>query len=216
MPAPTPPFATSAQVASFMPSLANGSDFTSSSTPPKATVDSVLALVSSQIEMTFGQAGYLVPLAEIDGENWPSSQTSYLQLLAIMGTAGMVGGNVVKPAPALAPGRSGGTGNVFYDFFTGELKKIFDGQRATVRFRAKYYLGTPAERLISEPSGPTTDFFEGKYDPTRWLSFEAMTDKIRAIQIAQTDLMVQWDYLYGLFNQPFGASRYETWPENYV
>jgi hypothetical protein len=210
MAAPTPPFATTEQVALFMPSLINSaSDFTESSTPKKSTVESVLALVSSQIEITFGQAGYLVPLTEIDGESWLSSQSSYLQLLTIMGTASMVGGNVLKPAPATTTARVG-SGNVFKDFFDAELKKI-----PISRFRARYYIGTQAEKMLSEPMGPMSDYLEGYYDPTMYLSFENMTNKIRAIQLAQTDLAVNWDYLYGIFDQPLGYTVYELY-ESYL
>lgn len=207
MAAPTPPFATTEQVAEFMPAFIEfASDFTASSTPKKSSVSSVLALVSSQIEISFGQAGYLLPLTEIDGETWPTSQTSYLQLLTIMGTVGMTGGKMLNPAGALTSARQVGSGNLFKDFFDTEIKKI-----PVSRFRARFYIGTQAEKMLSEPMGPTTDFFEGYYDPMRYLSFEETTNKIRAIEQSMTDLMVNWDYLYGLFDQPLGYTRYEIW-----
>lgn len=207
MAAPTPPFATTEQVAEFMPAfIEHASDFTQASTPRKSSVSSVLALVSSQIEMSFGMAGYLVPLTEISGETWPTSQTSYLQLLTIMGTVGMIGGKALNPAGALTSARQVGSGNLFKDFFDTELKKI-----PISRFRARYYIGTQAEKMLSEPMGPTTDFFEGKYDPTRYLSFEETTNKVRAIEKSMTDLMVNWDYLYSLFDQPLGYTKYEIW-----
>lgn len=205
MAAPTPPFATTEQVAEFMPAfLESASDFTASSTPKKNSVSSVLALVSSQIEMAFGMAGYLVPLTEMADETWPTSQTSYLQLLTIMGTVSMVGGKMLNPSGALTSARQVGSGNLFKDFFDTEIKKI-----PVSRFRARYYIGTQAEKMLSEPMGPTTDFFEGYYDPTRYLSFEETTNKIRAIEYSMAGLMVNWDYLYNLFGQPLGYTRLE-------
>ena len=210
MAAPTPPFATTEQVAEFMPAfIDDATDFTQASTPRKSSVSSVLALVSSQIEITFGQAGYLVPLTELDGESWPSSQTSYLQLLTIMGTVGMTGGKMLNPAGALTSARQVGSGNGFRDFFEGELKKI-----PISRFRARYYIGTQAEKMLSEPMGPTTDFFEGHYDPTRYLPLEQMTNKIRAIEKSMTDLRINWDYLYGIFTQPLGYTVYELYEDH--
>ncbi len=220
MAAPSPPFATSEMVAVMLPTKLGreATDFTNDgqTTPSKAVVEQHIDWVSSQIEMQFGMAGYVVPLDEISGETWPTSQTFYLQFLTTLGTTAISGGYSLKPAPALSPSRGGGTGNVFQVLFDIEMKKIHwvsssGRDKSTLRFRAAYYAGTPAEQLVTLPMGPTTDFMEGKFDPYRELSNWQIADKQMAIEQSMTDLNINWDHLYSLFdiNKGLGVSIYE-------
>ena len=220
MAVPSPPFATSAMVAAFLTvKLNSASDFSANTIPTDTAVDQMLTWVSSQVEMQFSMAGYKVPLATISGETWPTSQTYYLQLTTTMGAAAMAGGHTQKPAPALAPGtgQRGGSGNVLQDLFQKELDKIYRPGRlqdqgvTTLRFRAQYYAGSPAERVVVQPKGPTTDFMEGKFDPMRHLSLWDISDRILQIQATMEDLDVNWDYLYSLFDldKGLGTSVYE-------
>lgn len=209
MAAPTSPYATTGEVAAFVPAqIKHQDDFSAATSPQKNTVTTVISLVSSHIDIQFSQAGYILPFSEMTGESWPAHQTAYLKLLTIMGTVGM-SGMVTKPAPALAPGRQGGTDNIFDQFFKAELKKIYDGSHTHLGFRAAHYIGSPAERKLSLPQGPTTEFLEGYFDPARYLPFVDMTNKMRAIEQTNLYLEVQWDYMYGLLNQGFGASIFE-------
>lgn len=216
MAAPSPPFATSAAVAAMMPTTVHGaSDFddVGGTVPTKSAVTTVINLISSQVEMQFQMAGYVVPLAVVSGESWPSSQTTYLQLVTTLGAAAMAGGHGMKPLPALGPGRTGGTGNIFQDLYEKELRKIYDQRtnRTYLHFRADYYAGSAAEKAILTPKGPTTDFLEGKHDPMRYLSNWEITDKILDIQRSMSELEISWDYLYSVFsiNKGFGTSEYE-------
>lgn len=208
MSAPTSPFATSAQVGFFLPNLLVGAtDFSASTKPTKNAVDSIIGWVSSQIEMQFGSAGYLVPLTVITGESWPTSQTNFLAMITCLGTAAYVGGHSLKPAPAVAPGREGGTGNLFQNLFNAELEKIWDGRSTRLRFRARYYAGTPAEEALAQPMGPGSDFMEGQFDPTRYGTVWEVTESMRAVQLAIRDLEIDWDYLYAYksFNAGLGS-----------
>lgn len=220
MAAPSPPFATSAMVATLLSvKLNKATDFSSSTIPTDTQVDQFLTWVSGQVEMQFSMAGYKVPLATISGETWPTSQTYYLQLVTTLGAAAMAGGHSQKPAPALAPGsgQRGGSGNILQDLFQGELDKIYRPGRlqnqgvTAIRFRAQYYAGSPAERVVVQPKGPTTDFMEGKFDPMRHLSLWDISDRMLQIQQTMEDLDVNWDYLYNLFSlqKGLGTSNYE-------
>lgn len=220
MTAPSPPFATSAAVAYLLQTfLQMGTDFDEvETTPRKSTVEQHITWVSAQVEMQFQMAGYVVPLATVSGETWPSSQTTYLQLVTSFGAAALSGGHSLRPAPALGPGQPGSSGNIFQDMFQQELRKIFTPPvgiggvgKTFLKFRAQYYAGTPAEEAISLPKGPTTDFWEGHYDPMRQLSNWDIADKVLAIQQSMTDLEISWDYLYSLFDlqKGFATSIYE-------
>ncbi len=141
-------------------------------------VDSYLTWVSNQIDMQFQQAGYIVPFVELSGETFPAHQTQYLSLLCALGSAAYAGGWVLKPAPAVARGRDGSTGNVFQDLYEKELTKIWDNSfnRTTIRFRVMAYSGTPAEQSISEPTAPSLDYIEGVMNPEDLVRLEAYTD----------------------------------------
>jgi hypothetical protein len=178
--------------------------------PPKATADQVITWVSSQIDMDFAAAGYKTPFVEITGETWLTAQTNFLALVTCLGTAAHLSGHFLKPAPAVAPGREGGSGNLFQDLFGRELRKIWDGRRTHLKWRADYYAGTPAEMAVKEPTGPVLDFMEGKFDPTRYEGFWDVTETMRQVQMEIKDLELEWDYLYDYesFNMGLGSVRY--------
>lgn len=218
MAAPSPPFTTSEMVAYLLTvKLNKATNFSASTTPTLAAVNQFITWVSAQIEQRFGMAGYKVPLAEISGETWPTSQTTYLQLTATLGAAAMAGGHSQLPAPAMAPAQRGGSGNVLQDMFIAELNNIFTpGRRpgqgtTTMRFRAQYWPDTPAENVTNTPKGPTTDFLEGKFDPMRYLGNWEVANRVLQIQASMEDLNPNWDYLYSLFDldKGFGTSVYE-------
>lgn len=201
MTAPTSPYATSAAVAYMLQvGLFQQSDFTVDTTPSKDAVDQILTWVSSQVDLQFQMAGYKVPFEVLSGESWPMHQTNYLGLITVMGAAAFSGGHTQRPHPALDPGRRGGTGNLHQDLFNAELRKIFDGKRTYLRFRAGYYHQTPAEMALADFKGPTTDFMEGKFDPQMYLDVYDVADRIVAVQEHMKWRNISWDYLYSLFS----------------
>jgi len=203
--APTPPYATSTHVAILLKNLIQGiSDFTEDTSIKKSYVETIISWVSAQIDMQLQSAGYVVPLAEISGETWPTSQTAYLTLVACTGAASYITGAVMKPAPAVGPGREGSAGNVYQAAFESALNKMYLNGKTSVAIRAQYYAGTPAENTLRLPSGPGLDYMEGMYDPTRYQGVWAITDEIRNIQRQVLAADHPWDYLYTMFNVGMG------------
>ena len=84
----------------------------------------------------------------------------------------------------------------FQDLFNRELRKIWDNRRTHLRFRADFYAGTPAEYVVTQPSGPTTDFMEQLFDPTRYLGLWDVTDELRKVQLEIKTIDLNWDYLF--------------------
>lgn len=217
MTAPVSPFTTSAAVAYFAKAMLKGNtDFDDVDTnPKKAVVDTFISMVSAQMEMQFSSAGYYIPLAEIAGETWPTAQTTYLNLVATLGSVAIVGGYSQRPLPAVGPGTSGSSGNVFQDLYNAELQKIYDPatRRTSLNFRANYRIGTPAQITLTDPKGPTSDFLEGRYDPQRYLGLVEVANQIMNIQALMGKSGLDWDYMYGLFgiNKGYGLDG-ETYP----
>ncbi len=209
----TAPYTTSAAVAYLLQvPLIGKPDFDDSTTPTKAVVDQTINWVSAHIDMNLQQAGYVVPLVALTGETWLTSQTNYIQLVATLGAAAMAGGYAQRPAPALGPGRTGSGGNVFYDLYQTELNKIYDPLtgRAQLHLRAQVRIGSMAEKLVTSPMGPTSDFLEGRFDPTRHYDNEKIVTKLLAIQDSLEDLDLNWDYMYGLWiNKGLGQGTFE-------
>jgi hypothetical protein len=174
----------------------------------------MIDLISGQVEMQFQAAGYQLPLTAISGEAWPSSQTVYLQLVTTLGTVAFANGHAQKPSPALAPGRPGGSGNLFQDLFNEEMKKIYDNARGKtfLRFRAAYYHASPAEQVIADFKGPTTDFMEGKYDPQMYGLVWDCANRILEIREEILGRYPSWDFLYNVFDleKGLGPSIYEN------
>jgi hypothetical protein len=160
--------------------LLGATNFSDVSRVPKDTVDQFILWVSASIDMQLSQAGYVIPLQDLAGEAWPIHQTAYLQLATCVGTISLIS-PALLPAPASGPGRSGSSGNVFRDLYQAELNRIWDKQtnNTQLRLRAKFYLGTPAEKAITEPTPPKADF-------SRQLSESGNSDRSRR--------MYFWDY----------------------
>lgn len=179
MSVPTKPYATSSQVALLLPQLMNGlSDFDDSTTTiRKTSVDQYLVWISNELDLQFQQAGYVVPFLELDSETWPEHQSHYLELVTALGAAALTGGHVLKPAPALSPGRGNSSGNIYQDMYNLELRKIWEPfqQRTDIRFRCKAYAGSKAEWSISEPTGMSVDYMVGKRLPEDYMLFEDYT-----------------------------------------
>lgn len=180
-------------------------DFDTVTLPTKAMVDAYINWVDAHIDSQFRQAGYKLPLTYISGEEWPTTQTYYLELLSTLGAASFAGGISLKPAPAVGPSNS--TGNMFRDLYNEEMQRIWDGTRTQIRFRADYYSGTPAETALFLPQGPISDFMEGRYDPMRWELFEEISERMYTIQTRMRDLGIKWDYLNGYQDYTGFSSR---------
>ena len=209
--APTAPYATTTQVAFLMSNLLKGGlDFTDNTTPTNAAVTQVISWVSAAVEMQFSKAGYVLPFAVIGTETWITSQTTYLAFLTAIGSAAYVGGHILKPAPAVGPGRTGAVGNIYQNLFDKEMLGIYNEQFKTtsLRFRANFYLGTPAEHVVTQPEGPTSDWVEGYADPMRWLNMWDMTEKMRVIEGAIHDLGLPFDYMYDVFDIDRGMGEF--------
>ncbi|OGC94081.1 MAG: hypothetical protein A2W25_11910 [candidate division Zixibacteria bacterium RBG_16_53_22] len=176
--------------------LKGASDFSASTTPKNTDVNDIIDWVSSQVDMQFMSAGYKIPFLVLSGETWAMSQTNYLTFVVVNGAAAYAAGHSLKPAPAVAPGREGSSGNIFQDMFDKELRKVWDGRSTRLPWRAQYYYGTKAEELLTQPSGPTTDFIEQRFDPMRFLSMWDMTEELRKVQNEIKDMDIDWDYLY--------------------
>ena len=204
------PYADSEMVALLQKNLVLGAtDFTAKSPLPKNNLDNILIWVSSAVDMQLNQAGYLIPLQDLDGETWPTHQTAYLQLVTILGAIAMIS-PAMKPAPAQGPGRAGSSENTFQTLFNTELTRIYNMQtnRTMLRIRAKFYLGTPAEKAITEPASPKSDYSRnslasGNLDPYKRMYFWDYTMlQNRMVEIFKTDFnwlqLAQLDLTGGL------------------
>lgn len=160
---PIVPYCTSAQVASFLPTLLKGgSDFTAQTFPTKTMVDQYISWISAQVNRAFAEAGYVVPLAAVTGESWDNTQTSYVEYVTIMGAAELAL-RVIKPNPS-GPGRANTLSNIFEVSYKEELQKI---ESAAIRFRANYYMGTLAERAVLNSNKPNYEGYgEDEENPT--------------------------------------------------
>lgn len=172
------PYADSEMVALLQKNLLLGAtNFTAQSPLPKNNLDNILLWVSAAMDMQLSQAGYLIPLQDLTGETWPIHQTAYLQLVAILGAISMIS-PALKPSPAQGPGRTGSSESTFQKLYNTELDRIYNLQtnRTHLRLRAKFYLGTPAEKAITEPASPKSDFSRtslasGNIDPSKRMYF---------------------------------------------
>lgn len=194
---PTSPYCLSSDVAALnITAMSGRSDFDATESGVKlARVNTMIGLVSGQVDMQMVSAGYVVPLAVFPEETWPTHQTTYLQLVCSLGVAAKVFSDLIAPAPHLT--RSGGKlGNLYDEQYNLELRKIYDYRENStrLRMRANWRPGTPVESIMQPPQGPRTDFERGAFDPTNTLSFEDVTELADRIQQAFKDLQVAWDY----------------------
>jgi hypothetical protein len=204
------PYADSEMVALLQKNLLLGAtNFTQHSPLPKNNLDNILVWVSAAIDMQLNQAGYLIPLQDLAGETWPTHQTAYLQLVTILGAIAMIS-PALKPAPAQGPGRTGSSESTFQKLYNTELDRIYSLQtnRTYTRLRAKFYLGTPAEKAITEPASPKSDYSRsslasGHLDPYKRMYFWDYTMlQNRMVEIFKTDFnwlqLAQLDLTGGL------------------
>jgi len=202
--APASPYCTPRQVALLFPQIVKDrEDFADGITKPGRTlVEQYINWISAQIDRSFMGAGWKVPFLALSGESWLVSQTNYLQILAVTGVTGMIS------TPQVAnPTRKGDKRGVFKQEYDKEILSIWEPmkRRTSIRFRAQYYNDTPAEAMLVTAAGPTSDYMEGKYDPTRHESLAEMTRKTQDMQKVFEYLDVPWDYLYSLFDTGVGA-----------
>lgn len=162
--------------------LSPNDNFAPDTWPSQVETSTGILLISAQIDNAFRMAGYVLPFLPLPGEGWPISQTTYLQMLTMLGTAAMVGGHILKPAPT-SRGKPLGGENSLQHLYEKELAKIHNydpirGQeRANSRFRALYYANTPAAKSLAQPIGPMTDTsYLGRVDPSRFYSLRALAD----------------------------------------
>lgn len=178
MTAPVGPYCTSEDVAAFLLNLAPSGDFSTNTTPTKAAVESLIGMYSGWIEARFASIGYFVPWVELDGESWPDFQGAILKLMNALGAAGAISGPVLKPAPAIG-GKRGQADNVLTADFKQFLEQVsVDGHG----IRAKYRVGSKAERFVHDPIGPLTDYLLGYFDATNWqttFEYTAMVESVR-------------------------------------
>lgn len=215
---PTKPYAVSSQVALLLPPLMNNNqDFDDINTVPRKTaVDQYLTWVSNQIDMQFSQAGFVVPFQALEGEQWPEHQTQYLELVCALGAAAMTGGHVLKPAPAISTGRGNSSGNIYQDMFNSELRKIYDGKQSYIRFRSRFYAGTPAEYSITEPLGPSLDYMQGMMNPEDFILFADYTSLKQNIADYITYTYdgiapLNWTDFHGLVSRKMGGYSYGSY-----
>jgi hypothetical protein len=211
MTVPTKPYCSTAQVGLLVPNLlGDKTDFDTDTNPKVSAVEQYISWIGTQIELQFQMAGYVLPFQVMSGETWPQHQTEYLQLTNALGAAAMSGGHVHVPAPAISPGRGQNTGNLYQDLYNKELVKIYNSARGLIgekessqlRFRAAFYAGTPAERAVTEPSGPNLDYMAGKMNPEDFFSFENYTvlrHNIENYIFSNYHYQIDWTEFYDLF-----------------
>ncbi len=204
MPGPVAPYCTTSDVAllniSQLGGLTDFIDQPGPTTPTLARVTSLITFVSAHIDSQLVSAGYIVPLVEVSGEAWPTHQTTYFKMLCAIGTAAKAFGEVMAPAPYLERGGARVPGNIFEEQFKLEMKRLYNmqGDRTSVRLRANWRPGTPAEVVMKLAAGPTTDFEVGRMDPTDTLPFQEVTDIVFGIQANLSKLRIPWDYMTDL------------------
>jgi hypothetical protein len=215
MPALSPPYALSTDVALFLQShLRFAPDFHTESVPTKDTVTNLLSLVSGHIDMQLRMAGYQVPLEAMTDESWPSTQTTWLKLVTCFGTLGFIG-FAIQPLPTAPSDNRRGSGNLYQDMYAAEMAKIYTPVAAwdnrgvsAVRLRASYYPGTAAERALLSPRGASTDFMEGKVDPLMSMTVWEISDSIMYMQEWLRRNRMYYDYMWGLFDVEKGLGQF--------
>ena len=138
---------------------------------------------------------FSIPFLTISGETWPTWQTTLLQMMSAVGAGAIASGHIPLPAPRMSPGREGGSQNVYATMFNSFRTQI---EKSGMGFRGQYYLGKPAEQWCNEPVGPRTDFYDGYYDPTRYMLLADFTDKFKGVFGDMAELDMDWDYIYEL------------------
>ena len=193
MTAPTTPYVTPAIARILSNGLYRGQAPNANSPVSDSDLEQLITWTDAQINNDFRAIGYKVPFLELSGETWPTDQTALLQFWSAIGAMAFATGYVLRPAPQMLPGRSGGERNVYAVLIEQARRDI---REHGFHFRAQTYIGTRAEELITEPQGPITDYGKDYYDPTRYELFHDYTDRIREVYDDMKDLTLEWDYIY--------------------
>lgn len=193
MAVPTTPFTTPAIARVLSTSLYKGRVPDANSPVPEADLEQLILWTDAQIQGDFRKIGYKIPFVAISGETWPTDQTTLLQFWSSVGAMAMATGYVLRPAPQMVPGRSGGERNVYAVLIETARQEI---REHGFHFRAQTYVGTKAEELLTEPQGPRTDYGQDYYDPTRYELMHAYTDRIKELYTDMAALSIEWDFIY--------------------
>ncbi len=195
MTAPTSPYCNTAQVSYLLQNTFFRGVPTQDTVPTDDVITGLITWTDGVIQTTFQAIGYKIPFAVLSSETWPAHQTSFLQFMSMIGTAAMVSGYILTPVPLRRPDRASGETNVFATMFN----RMRDDIRETgLMFRADHYVGTKAEKFISEPYGPRVDYLEDYFDPTRFQKLNAYTEMILKEHDDITARNIDWDYLQDL------------------
>lgn len=197
MAVPASPFCASSDVAPYLPMrLNNRGDFNDTNTSiPLTTVNVYINNISTMILGRFRMAGYVTPLTALSGVTWPADQTSFLLVLAVMGTAGVISGPLVSN-----PGRRSSDQNLFQTAFEDGLNEIYDrtSKIAGPFYGCQYRSMTPAERAVGVPAIPTTSHLLEYNDPSAYTGLEYWTAKAQEYQDYMESLKPIYNYDYGL------------------
>lgn len=197
MAAPMSPYSSPAQVAYLLRSLYLGGPPTAITVPENVIVQNHIFWSDAVLEAAFRMVGYKIPFESLSSETWPASQTAMMSYASSVGAAAMVGGYILRPAPAIGPGRStpGASGNAYADMFERFRQDISSGG---LGFRAAYQLGSKAEKFLSDPYGPRLDFLEDYFDPTAYQTMREYTDTVLSQNALVKSFGIDWDYLWEL------------------
>ena len=193
MTAPTTPYCTPAVAQVLSKSLFRGQAPGPTTPVTESEIETLITWSDARLNGDFRAIGYKIPFVEISGETWPTDQTALLQFWSAVGAMAMATGYILRPAPQMLPGRSGGERNV-YEVMIEEARQQI--REHGFHFRAQVYIGTKAEELLTEPQGPRTDYSQDYWDPTRYELFHDYTDRIRDLFSDMQDLVLEWDYIY--------------------
>lgn len=201
---PTTPYSTPTQAAYLLQTMFRGVVPNAGTSVTDTVFDQLISWTDAVIDGDFRSVGYKIPFVVVTGETWHVSQTTLLSFISALGAAAMAGGHILNPAPAMMPIRSGGGDQHPYALAIDKtrLKIREDG----FRLRANFYLGTKAEKWLSEPRGPWTDFMVDYYDPTRYQMVREYTEMMAGVFTDIGDLSINWDYLWTLKGGKFNAT----------
>ena len=193
MTAPSTPYVTPALASILSKQMFKGQAPSSNTSVDNTELAQLIAWTDSMLNVDFASLGYKIPFQTISGETWPAHQTVFLQFASAVGAMAMATGYILAPAPALVAGRVSGERNAYAVMIEGFRNQI---RQDGFMFRAQYYNGTKAERLIATKYGPYTDFLGDHWDPTRYELLREYTERIVDVYADIAGYNIDWDYLY--------------------
>jgi len=148
--------------------------------PTAVQVAYYLKYAASLLDHSLSEVGYILPLAAMTGEDWPDSQTYFLDYMVASGAAGIIGDSM-RPAPAMGPGLSTSPGNVFFTHFNSFLTRLVRGETG---LRASYRNGSKAERfLLTQRAAMTSEGNTDYMELADHLSFFDSAGEVEAYEI---------------------------------